>query len=200
MQQDFQPNSKRAKEQEAKARTRQDKVIVGGTQQKPPGFFKRMMDTFIVGDIDNLGGYILMNVVIPTVKNAVEDAFLTIWRGESGRRRSGSNASYIPYGSGSRSNREDLRAQRQAQSRPNPEDTTFDTRGDAMEVLERMEEHLERYKRPVTIGDFYDFAGVTDQNWANNNYYGWNDLEKADVFPAGGGRFYIKFPKPMPID
>lgn len=202
MQQDFKPNSNKAKEQKESVPVRKFQKVVSGEAKRGKGnIFKRLVDTFIIGDIDNLGGYILLNVVIPTVKNAVEDVFLTLWRGDPGKRRSGGTVgSWVSYRenyvSGSK---EAPKPERFALATQNYDNVTFDTRDQALSVLYAMEEALERYKT-INIAAFYDLSGISDDNYAMNQKYGWMDLSGADVVRTYNGRFKIKFPKAGPLD
>lgn len=70
-------------------------------------------------------------------------------------------------------------------------DIVFTSRGDAEEVLSRMEELLEHFNA-VSVADLFDMAGVSC-NYTDNNY-GWTNLREARVERVCGG-YTIRLPK-----
>ena len=75
-------------------------------------------------------------------------------------------------------------------------DIVFSNRGDAEEVLGRMEELLEHFKA-VSVADLFDLAGLRF-NYTDNNY-GWTNLREARVERVCGG-YTIRLPKATNID
>ena len=73
---------------------------------------------------------------------------------------------------------------------------TLDTRGEAEEVLARMDEIIDTYKM-VRVADFYDLVGVTG-NYTDNKY-GWTNIRNAEVIRVRDG-YRIKLPRALPID
>ena len=72
----------------------------------------------------------------------------------------------------------------------------IDSRGEAEEVLARMDELISTYGI-VTVADFYDMCGITCDYTANK--YGWTNIRNAQVVRVRDG-YMIKMPKSMPID
>lgn len=75
-------------------------------------------------------------------------------------------------------------------------DVAFNERGDAEEVLARMNELIQRYGM-VSVLDFYD---LIDQKCnATDNKYGWKDLSSASVTRAFDG-YKIAFPRVITLE
>ena len=72
----------------------------------------------------------------------------------------------------------------------------FESRGEAEEVLTRMDELLSTYG-VVSIADLYDLAGLTCPYTANN--YGWTDIHTAQIVRIRDG-YVINMPRVMPLD
>ena len=70
-------------------------------------------------------------------------------------------------------------------------DIVFSNRGDAEEVLSRMEELLERFE-VVSVADLFDLAGFSFKY--TDDKYGWTNLQDARVDRVCGG-YVIRLPK-----
>lgn len=198
---DYKPNSHRFKEEqtsEVKEEPKKLQKVVSGSvkvRKKSP-----LKEALISEDAANIKSYILMDVLIPAVKKAISDIVKNgiemLLYGDSGRpndRRSpSSGVSYRDY--------YDLKDDRYRQVPPSrqgrsPDKIVIPSRGEAEEVLTRMDELLETYKM-VTVADFYDLVGVTCDYTDNN--YGWTSLRSADVIRVRDG-YIIKLPRALPI-
>lgn len=198
---DFKPNSHKSKEAAAKPEKRVEKAIVGSSSKRKKSDLRKFTDVFISEDVDNVKSYILMDVIIPAVKKAVvdvvSDGINMLMYGESGAARSkgGTTASKISYQKYYDSRREVPRPN--AHTSLDYEDIIFETRGDAESVLSRMDEIIAQYDF-VSVGDLYDLAGQTTDNYTINRY-GWTNIRNAQVVRIRDG-YIIKLPKPMPLD
>lgn len=78
-------------------------------------------------------------------------------------------------------------------------DISFDSRDDALLVIDRMQEEIRKYQK-VRAADFYTFAGITGQesNWTLQSN-GWYDLSQAKPLMRTDGRWMIDFPPPVMI-
>lgn len=202
---EFKPNSHKFRE-EQKATTEKkklEKVVTGKTKVKKKNEIRKFADIFISEDISNVKSYVIMDVLIPAVKKAVSDIITNgidmILYGESGRKQKSSNASRISYSSYYDRNRDDRGHAMSAQStRYNYDDVIIETRGEAEEVLARMDELIETYG-VVSVADFYELVDVTG-NYTDNKY-GWTNIRSASVVRARGGSGYmIKLPRATPIN
>ena len=72
----------------------------------------------------------------------------------------------------------------------------LESRGEAEDVLERMDELIATYQ-VVSVADFYDLVGVSG-NYTDNKY-GWTDIRNASVIHVRDG-YMIKLPKALPLN
>lgn len=203
------PNSHRAKEeQQAQTNTpapekRVEKVVKGAAKTKKNNV-RKLTDIFIAEDANNVKSYVLMDVIVPAIKNALYDVVVDgigmilgkPIRGGS-RTVSGGTAertSYRNYYYDQRNEREYGRAR--AGSRFNYDDVVLETRGDAVLVLDQLHQELAKYG-VVRVSDLYEMAGITAPYTYCN--YGWTNLRSAEVVRIRDG-YIIKTPNPMPID
>ena len=76
------------------------------------------------------------------------------------------------------------------------DDIVLSSRGEAEDVLDRMEEIIDTYKL-VTVADLFDLVGVTG-NYTDNKY-GWTNIRNAEIVRVRDG-YMIKMPRAVPID
>lgn len=198
---DYKPNSHRFKEEQktdVKDESKKlEKVVNGSVKVRKKSHLK---EALISEDASNIKSYIVMDVLIPAIKKAISDIVKNgiemLLYGDAGR----SNSQRSPSSSVSYRDYYDRRDDRY---RPNPslrqgrsiDDLVIESRGEAEEVLTRMDELLETYKM-VTVADFYDLVGVTCDYTDNN--YGWTSLRSAEVVRVLDG-YIIKLPRALPI-
>lgn len=190
-------NSYKSKEKDEKKKV--EKVVTGKAVAKKKGGIQKFTDVFISEDISNVRSYILMDVLVPALKKAVADIVTNgidmLLYGEAGHTKTRSTGSKIAYNSIYRDTRDPL--PRRARNDFDYDRIIFNSRGDAEAVLNAMDEMISQYK-VVTVGDLYDLADVTTNNYMINKY-GWTDIRTADVVRVSDG-YVIKLPKPMPLD
>lgn len=203
MDENYKPNSHKYREEQKKAATERkqlDKVVKGKVRSKPRGGVSKLTDVFISEDAANVKSYILMDVLVPAVKKAisdiVRDGIDMILYGETKGRRSSSSSSYVSYRDYSR--RDDDRY-RDRDSRPrygySHDDIILETRGDAEEVLTRMDELIDTYG-VVSVADLYDLIGKSCEY--TDNKYGWTNIRNAEPIRVRDG-YMLKLPKALPI-
>lgn len=209
--QDYKPNSHRFKDEEQKRITEITqpkreikKVVKGNVKVKKKNPIKNAVDNFIEEDLTNIKSYIVKDVIIPTVKNTIWDAFTNsldmILYGATGRsRKNGPGSSRVPYVSYNKIS--DSRGRHSAPSEPRRGrydfgGITFDSKADADEVLKQMDAILDEYKM-VTVADLFDLVGVTGEY--TDAKYGWTNLRNARAVMGRDG-YYLELPKPLPID
>ena len=204
---EFVPNSHKFKEEQKKSTAltteRKEKPSVqritkGKVKTKKKSELRKFADVFIAEDISKVKSYALGEVIIPTIKKAICDIIsngieMILW-GETGhtKRSSGSRISYSKYYDDRRDGR---RSDVSARTRYDLDDVIFESRDEAKEVLERMDELIDQYGM-ASIADFYDLAGVTG-NYTDNKY-GWTNLSAADVVRVRDG-YMIKLPRVRPL-
>lgn len=204
---DYKPNSHRYKEAQKRAAAEDkkvEKVVAGTVKVKKKNEIGRLKDVFISEDVNNVKNYVLMDVLIPAVKKAISDIVTNgtdmILYGSTGNKNRSTNASYVSYRDYSgRSSGDRFAAsnRRPATASYGYNDIFLDNRGEAEEVLSRMDELLDTYG-VVSVADLYDLVGVTGS--FTDNKYGWMSLASAKVVPVRGGGYMLKLPTARPLD
>lgn len=175
------------------------------TRKAPVG--KRFIQAFGGEDARGVGQFILMDIVLPTVKSLISDVVgqgidRALW-GENGRRTSTNgrtqHTSYSRVSSERTSGRRDERERdfgRTARARFDFDDIILSTRGEAEKVLDTMIEVWKEYGS-VRVADLYDLVGITSDYTDNN--FGWVDLRQADVSRVRNG-YVLDLPRPLSLD
>lgn len=193
MAEDYKPNSHRSKEQELHEpmpEKRAEKVVTGNVRQRKKSGLAKAGSIFVPGDVESVKSYILMDVLVPSIKRAISDIVcngISMLLGEPSRGKSGSPGAKVAY----RQYYQDRDDRPRAQAQYSYDDIVFETRGDAEEVLYRMEELLERFD-VVSVADLFDMAGISCQY--TDNKYGWTDLRNAHVERVRDG-YIISLPR-----
>lgn len=202
---DYKPNSHRYKAEqkelakESGGKKKVAKVVKGKVRTKKKNEVHKLADVFIAEDASNVKSYIFLDVLVPAIKKAisdiVRDGIDMVLYGDA-HKRSGSGASYVSYrdygkrGDGGRS------SSNRVKSRYDFDDIILESRGEAEDVLSRMDELIETYGI-VSVADLYDLVGISC-NYTDNRY-GWTSVHKVDVVRERDG-YRLKMPKVMPID
>lgn len=209
--QDYKPNSHRFKEEEKnRPAVREDKkeikkVVKGTVKVKKKGLFASAVDEFVNEDLANIKTYLITDVIIPTVKNTIWDAFtntldMILYKGDGRNRKNAPGSSRVPYVSYNKvsDNRRDNRGYRDEPRRGRFDFSgiCFTSKADADAVLEQMDAIMDEYKM-VTVVDFYDLVGITGEY--TDSKYGWTNIRNARTVHGRDG-YYIEMPKPLPID
>lgn len=171
-------------------RKRVEPVAKGKVKKKTE--LGKIKAALIAEDAENIKSYILWDVIIPTAKNLIEDTIHMILHGESGRSRGRSTASRVSY----RSYYDDRRESNpRTRTGYNYDDVILETKGEAEEVLDRMNELIETYDS-ASVADLYDLVGISG-NYTDNNY-GWTNLRNAESIRVRDG-YMLKLPKVLPL-
>ena len=208
--QDYPPNSHKYKEEQKRLVEQKnekrvtEKVITGTVKRKKKGLFDKFMDNIISEDAPSVKSYIFGDVLIPAIKKAISDIVTDgidiILYGESKRGRGRSTAdrvSYRNYYDGGSYNRPQMNERRSLMAgQYSYDDIILPTRGEAEDVLARMDELMDTYGL-VRVADLYDLVGITG-NYTDNKY-GWTNITRAEIVRTRDG-FMIKMPRAVPID
>ena len=198
---EYKSNSHRSKELQAKEREKKvEKVVTGKVITRKKSGLRKFADEFISDDAKNVKSYVFGEVLIPAIKKAISDIVTDgidmILYGEArrgGKRSTADRVSYRNYYDGSRSSSRDDRSY---SSRRSYDDIILDSRGEAEEVLARMDELMDTYGL-VRVADLYDLVGITGDY--TDNKYGWTNIRNAEVIRVREG-YAIKMPRAIPID
>lgn len=208
MAEEYKGNSYKSKEQRQNAdipipNKKVEKVITGGAKLKKKTELQKLRDTFISEDIGNVKSYILKDVLVPRIRDAIADIIKNttdmIFYGStrrptsSGGKPIASKISYDRMFGNPSSSREPVRTRNGFDF----DTIAFKSRGDAELVLSTMEDMIEQYK-VVTVGELYNLADVSTDNYMVYKY-GWTDLRSAKAVPSSDG-WVLKLPKAFPID
>lgn len=203
MNEEYKSNSHRSKEGKTEAltdRKRVEKVVHGRVRTKPKSGVSKITDVFISEDAANVKSYIVMDVLVPAVKKAisdiVRDGIDMILYGESRGRKSNSASGYVSYRDYSRSDDRDRFRDSRSRSRYAHDDIILDSRGEAEEVLTRMDELIDTYGN-VSVADLYDLVGKSSEY--TDNKYGWTNIRNAEPIRVRDG-YMLKLPKALPIN
>ena len=197
---DLKPNSNRFKNGEQEPEKRVEKVVTGKVIAKKKSGVRKFADEFINEDVKNIKSYVIGDVLIPAIKDAISDIVRNgidmILYGGSRPGYKRSTVDKISYSSYSKSD------SRYRDSRPatsynaySLDDIILETRREAEEVVDRMYELLDTYGL-VRVADLYDMVGRTG-NYTDNKY-GWTSI-RADIVRVREG-YLIKMPRAIPID
>lgn len=177
-----------------------DKVVSGETKTRKKSEVKKFANIFVPEDVDNVKSYILMDVIVPGIKNAIADVVSIVLFGEAGRlggrREKGSRVSYQKYYDDRRDDRRDYGRPRAAAGFEF-DDIIFETRGDADLVLDQLESAIANYGL-ASVADLYDLAGITCRSYTANKY-GWTDIRTAKVIRLRDG-YTLQLPRTVPIN
>ena len=184
------------------------KPVIHGKVKKKTSIFKSVRDEFISEDAPSVGEYIVHDILIPALRDLLNDilhgsvdmAFGGGGYRSSRGRRGGSYISYNRYYDDRDRRRRDRDDERYESRRRNRdfEDYIFEYRDDAEDVLDRMCDYLEKYG-DVPVSYFYDLCGETVPGAWTNDDWGWTDLSGTRVRNLRGKGYIIDLPKIRPI-
>lgn len=184
-----------------------EKVTNGTVKTKKKSEIHKWTDIFLAEDVTNVKNYIIDEVLLPAAKKAVSDIVTNgidmLLYGETRNRtkEKGSRISYSKYYDerdryDRRDRDRDRGRSRRVRSGYDYDDIILETRGEAEDVLDRMDDLLDTYGI-VSVADLYDLVGI--QGNYTDNKYGWTNLRNADVQRIRDG-YLLKLPKALPLD
>ena len=199
---DYPDNSHSAREQRqdsGQPERKLEKVVNGETKTRKKSEVKKFANIFVPEDAENIKSFIVTDVIIPGIKNAIADVVSIALFGEVGRLgRGGGKGSKISYQKYYRDDRDDRRDYgRPRASGFDYDDILFETRGDADMVLDQMESAIANYGI-VSVADLYDLAGITCRSYTANKY-GWTDIRTAKVVRTRDG-YILQLPRTVQIN
>jgi hypothetical protein len=202
----YKPNSHKSKEEQNESnneRKKLDKIVSGTAKVKKKSTTRKFADVFISEDASNVKSYILSDVLIPAVKDLISDIvrngvemLLYGGSGRSGKKTKGFRGDFVSYDQYSR--RDERRSSSTSRTRTgySPDDVILETRGEAEDVLTRLDELIDMYG-VVSVADLYDLVGIS-HNYTDNKY-GWTNIRNAEPVRVRDG-YILKLPKALPIE
>lgn len=180
-------------------------VVKGRIKEK--GLGEKAAEAFLSEDTRTVKNYILWDVLIPGIKNALADVVIggiemalfgsTRGRNKSSNRGGGSYVSYSSYYDSDHSVGGRSRVDRGgSSSNYDFSSILLDTRGDAEEVLSSMEELVRKYGS-ASVADLCQLVGVSSK--FTDNRWGWTDCRDFSYRRSGRG-YVLDFAKPIYLD
>ena len=183
-----------------------EKKVIAKAKVQKKSAIKEALRAFFAQDLPEIAEHLVIDVAIPAAKNAITDmvtqGIQQLLYGEVDPRRRPTSG-YTSYSSVSRSNRgnayyrpreSDRREQRQPKP-TNVEDLVFDTRGDAVDVIEYVAEQIEEYGQ-VSVADLMSSVGIqpryTDERW------GWTTTDAFEIRQIREG-WLVSADRPEPL-
>jgi len=186
---EYRPNSHKSKEA-AEERVPQRKIepVVSGARVRKRSGIGKLEDLFMPGDADSVKSYILMDVLVPSIKRMISDIVcngINMLLGESRKGSSDLPVGRVSYRSYYQ-DRDDRtnRPRSVSELHQGYDDILFPTRGDAELVLDQMFEVLDHFD-VVTIADLKEMCDLKSE--FTENKYGWTDLRGACVVRVRDG-------------
>jgi len=196
----YKPNSRVSKTDNIKKDIKKEKVekiVKGAVKTKKKN---SLLNMFISDDIVDLKSYVIYDVLVPTVKKAISDIVTNgvdmLLFGETGKHKRSSTSSKISYRS--YYDREDRDINKHVRARKNIytyDDITLETREEAIDVLNRLDELIDVYGI-ASVADLYDLVGTKGDY--TDCKYGWVDLRSATYVETRKG-YLLKMPRTMPL-
>jgi len=194
----YKSNSNRSKEEKVEEH-KVEKVVTGPVITRKKSGLDKLKGEFISDDAKNIKSYVFGEVLIPAIKKAISDivtdGISILLYGESrgiSKRPISDRVSYRSYYDTSYDRRSSL----SRSSSYSYDDIVLNSRGEAEDVLSRMDELMETYGL-VRVADLYDLVGITG-NYTDNKY-GWTNIRNAEIVRVRDG-YMIKMPRAVPID
>lgn len=179
--------------------------ITKGKQQKP-SIAKQFADSFVAEDVENVKSYVLFDVILPTIKDTILDMISMAFYGDTYTTRGRHRPSGGYYSGNERtrynsyykkdSDRERERDRRYRRRSSDAPDIIVDTREDAREVIDEMNDLIDEYDF-VSVADLNDMVGITSEH--TDEKWGWYDITGVRVKRADGG-YLIDLPRPKSLD
>lgn len=199
---DYKPNSHKVKAEAKMENKKVEKVATGKVKTKKKSSANKFADVFISEDMGNVKDYILYDVLLPaakkTISEIVSNGIDMILYGETKPKSKsrGTKVSYNRY----YDDRDDDYRRRDSSRRARVlgydyEDVILESRTEAEEVLNRMEDLIDTYG-VVSVADLYDLVGISG-NYTDNKY-GWTNLRTAGIERTRDG-YLIVLPKVKPL-
>lgn len=188
-------------ENEVDIQTKKEKRIAGTAKKRKA----KWTDVFVGEDMNNVKSYIFKDVFIPNVKKLIHDIVTNgidmILYHDTGGSSKGSTISRPSYrGYYDRDKKDKAPNRSQDRDRYSYSDVILESRSEAEEVIQMLDEACQMYEGVVSIADLYDMVGLDRDKWTDNKY-GWTRSMLKDVrvlrVPDG---YLLKFPRPVPLD
>ena len=198
---EYQGNSHKSKEEASREVAPAKKVQqVAAGKPRRKNEVRKLADAFITEDVHSVKDYIIQEVLLPAAKKAISELASSgidmLLYGEAKSKNRSRNESRVSYTKYYERERDYDRGTRTRARGYDYDDIILDTRREAEEVLDRMQDLIDNYVM-LSVADFYDLVGINGSY--TDNKYGWTHLRSADVQRVRDG-YLLKLPKALPFD
>jgi len=182
-------------------------VVEGKARVRKEHLGTKLKRIFFSEDIDNVGSFILLDVLVPAIKdtfasiieNTVNVALFGSSRGRAyGQRGASPQARANLYWNSSVGNQRPYANEPRPSSANNFREIIYETKKDASRALDGIMELVSSYG-VASIADLYSVSGLTSDNFTNNDY-GWTNLQGSTIerlYEDGRIYYSLKLPKPI---
>lgn len=197
-------NSNKVKNGEVKKTSVQPPQMKGKVKVKKRNGLVKFAEAFLPEDVSDVKSYILVDVVIPSIKKIIDEIFHIILWGDSGASYSRKSSSF------SRASYQNYYDHRRSQSASTPKsessvfvmdyDFTFEFEEQASDLLNWMMETI-RENGLVRLSEVKEEIGISSP-WTESKY-GWTNLNGfkiIDTHRMNDERWVLKLPKPFNIE
>ncbi len=182
-----------------------EKVVKGNVKVKKKGELYKIASSIVCDEVSSIKEYIIYDVIIPAIRDTISDVIIgsvnMLFHGDAkaGRKGKGTNASRVSYRSfyDDRRDRRDRDRDDRREVIQSYDDVALESKADAEEVLDRMEEMIDQYG-VATVADLFEMVGQSGNGYTDRNY-GWTSLRTATIFRDRHGDYRFKLPRACPI-
>lgn len=175
---------------------------------------RKAVKTFFPESLNSVGSYILREILVPAIKNLLDDTIskgthALLWGNSSNNPRSRQredSVSYERYYTKSQSTISSTsRLNKKYSNVYDYADVEFPDMARAEKVLRNMRAAISRYKL-CSVRDMYDLAETVDKDGksvgsSTDAKYGWYSLNEDEARVVSyGGKWYLDLPKAVPLD
>ena len=187
-----------------------EKVIEGEVIRRKKPLGRRISETFVKGDAQSVGQYVMFEVLLPALKDTIADVTsqgverMLFGEARSTSRRTGRRPGTNPYVQYDRFSSQNDRGRKQEKEYPSRrarashdfDEIILATRAEAEEVISRLFDLVSKYDT-ASVRDLYELVGAearfTDDKW------GWTDLRGSGVTRVRDG-YLLDLPPTEPLD
>lgn len=181
-------------------------IAAGIAKEKKPSLGKKFREQFAGDSASTVGQYILIDVVVPAIKNLLWDigseGLKKFLFGGSNRPSSGigvsilgsrSGTNYTKYSGGASQQKEITPATRATNDFS---DVLVPTRAEGEEILDQLQNYIDQYG-VVSVNDYYQALGISSDFTAVK--YGWKSISSAEVRHTREG-YLLVMPRPQLLE
>lgn len=184
---------------------RVESVVKNPVKMRKKNVAEKFATLFFEESGDSIKEYVVSDLIIPAIKDAIIGAIEMLLYGTARSRSSvnrGGSSGYTPYNKFSGNNQ--AKQSRTQDVKPGNttdyRDITYETRAEAEDVYKAMLDLCNSEYHQATICDFFDASQMSNDNFTLDSW-GWKELpDRYPIRHAPGGRFYLDMPAPVSLN